>query len=249
MAEVSPQSQAAFDALTPMRSTGQYDWLRTYDAARAGAYGDISDPLSVYNRILKDAGSDFEAAKKAGIIGEDGSVNWKNAPAMGPAGFNMPANAQWAPTGGRGGQVDPWTMQPLTHGQGGPFTGTGVYHDPIYGDMVLAQNRAPNSTSMNLARMGATAAFMGPMAATFAPMIGGALGLGSSMNPLIAGLIKGIPGLAQGGGMGNLLSMLGGFAGGATGIPGGSFVGGQAGSYLGMSPQQRAFLQHSLFGH
>lgn len=242
--EISPQSAALLASLTPGKASAKYDWLTTYSNAMSGdTYGDANDPLSVKNRIIKDAGSDFADAQKAGIIREDGSVDWSKAPAFSLP--NAPKNAQWNPTGGRGGMVDPWSNKAVTSGVGG----TGVYHDDNYGDMYLQEQRAPDDLGMKLGKMAAMGMFMGPMASTFAPMITSGLGLsGGFANSSIASLLKAVPGLIQSGGN-SIMSLLGGIAGGATGIPGAGTVGGLTGTYAAMTPAQREALRQQLSGN
>ena len=219
----------------------QYDWLKAYEAAQSGEFGDNKDPLSAYNNIVKAAGPDFASAQQAGIIKADGSVDWSKAPK--DSAPNAPANSQWITAGGRAGMTDAYGKAP-TSGYGG----TGLYTDSNYGTEELVQNRAPNSTVMNIGRGLATAAFAGPAAATFAPLIGGALGLGSGANTSIAALLKAVPGLAMSGGK-DALSVLGSLLGGASGLPGGSSVGGAIGSYAQMTPAQRSQLNQLIGGH
>lgn len=219
----------------------KYDWLKAYAAAETGEFGDNSDPLSAYNNIIKAAGSDYTDAQKAGIITADGSVDWSKAPK--DSAPNAPANSQWITTGGRAGMTDAYGKA-ATSGYGG----TQLYNDPNYGTEELVQERAPDSTSMKIARGVATAAVAGPAAAAFAPLIGGALGLGAGANTSIAALLKAIPGLAMSGGQ-NWASTLGSILGGASGIPGGSTIGGAVGSYAQMTPAQRAQLNQLIGGH
>lgn len=221
----------------------KYDWLQALDAANANVYGDQSG--AVAERIRKAAGTDYEDAVKAGIVGQNGVINWEKAPALpgyNSAGGDAPKNFSFQATGGRAGFVNP-DGSAITSGYGG----SPLYNDPNYGMQYMAQNRAPNDWQMNLGRSLATAAFAGPAAATFAPMIGGALGLGNGFNSTIAGLLKAMPGLVQSGG-GNWMSVLGKILGGASGLPGGGTIGGLVGSYAQMTPAQRAALQRSMGG-
>lgn len=221
----------------------KYDFLQALDAANANVYGDQSE--AVRQRIKAAAGQDYADAVKAGIIGDNGTINWERAPALpgyNSAGGDAPKGFSFQPTGGRAGLVNP-DGSAITSGYGG----SGLYNDPNYGMQYMAQNRAPNDWQMNLGRSLATAAFAGPAAASFAPIIGGSLGLGGGMNSTIAGLLKAVPGLVQSGGS-NWMSVLGKLLGGATGIPGGGTVGGLVGSYAQMTPAQRAALQKSIGG-
>jgi len=223
----------------------KYDWLQSYENARVGSYGDSSDPLSVVNRIKNTIGSDFDEAKKAGIIREDGSVDWEKAPALkgwNSAGGNAPKGFSYQPVGGRFGQVRS-DGSPIAAGYGG----SSLYSDPNYGTQYMVQNRPPEDWQMKLGKALAFSAFAGPAAATFAPMIGGSLGLGSGWNSTIGALLKSAPGLIQSGGQ-NWMSTLGKILGGATGIPGGSTIGGIAGSYAQMTPEQRAALNKMVGG-
>lgn len=219
------------------------DWLQAYNAAQVGTYGDQSQ--AVIDRIKSVAGQDFADAQKAGIIRDDGSVNWNAAPALAgwnSAGGNAPKNMSLQATGGRAGMVNP-DGSPITSGYGG----TPLYNDPIYGMQYVAQNRAPDDWQMKLGKALAFSAFSLPAAAALAPAIGGGLGLGSGWNGAISGLLKAAPGLIQSGG-GNWMSVLGKLIGGASGLPGGGTVGGLVGSYAQMTPQQRAALQKAMGG-
>lgn len=223
--------------------SAKYDWLQAYAGAAANTYGDQSQ--AVLDRIKSVAGSDFAAAQKAGIIRDDGSVNWEKAPALpgwNSAGGNVPKNYSYQATGGRAGMVNP-DGSPITAGYGG----SALVTDPNYGTQYIAQNRAPNDWQMNLGRALATAAFMGPATAALAPAASSTLGLGSGWNSTIAGLMKAAPGLATSGGS-NWMSVIGKLLGGATGLPGGSTVGSLIGSYAQMTPQQRAALQKAMGG-
>lgn len=223
--------------------SAKYDWLQAYNAAQVGTYGDTS--ADVLNRIKSVAGQDYTDAQKAGIIREDGSVNWEKAPALAgwnSAGGNAPKNMSLQATGGRAGMVNP-DGSAITSG----FGGSKLFTDPNYGTQYIAQNRAPDDWQMQLGRALATAAFAGPATATLAPLISSGLGLGSGWNSMIGALLKSAPGLAMSGGQ-NWMSVLGKIIGGATGIPGGSTIGGLAGSYAQMTPQQRAALQKSIGG-
>ena len=222
----------------------KFDFLQAWDAAQAGTYGDQSQ--AVMDRIKSVAGQDFVDAQKAGIIGDNGAVNWEKAPALAgynSAGGNAPKNMMLQATGGRAGMVNP-DGSAITSGYGG----SPLFNNADYGQQYIAQQRAPNSWEMNLGRGLATAAFAGPAAATFAPMIAGGLGLsGGGWNTAIASLLKSVPGLAMSGGQG-WESVVGRLLGGATGLPGGSTIGGLAGSYAQMTPEQRQALARAIGG-
>lgn len=224
--------------------SAKYDWLQAYNAAQVGTYGDTSQ--DVIDRIKSVAGQDFADAQKAGIIRDDGSVNWEKAPALAgwnSAGGNAPKNMSLQATGGRAGMVNP-DGSAITSG----FGGSKLFTDPNYGTQYLAQNRAPDDWQMKLGKALAFSAFSLPAAAALAPAITGGLGLsGAGWNSAISGLLKATPGLIQSGG-GNWMSVLGKLLGGATGIPGGSTVGGLVGSYAQMTPEQRAALQKAMGG-
>ncbi len=124
----------------------KYDWLQAYNAAQAGTYGDVSG--DVLARIKSAAGDDYAAAQKAGIIRDDGSVNWEKAPALpgyNSAGGNAPKNFQFQATGGRAGMVNP-DGSAITSGYGG----SKLFTDPNYGTQYVAQNRAPDDVSRSL---------------------------------------------------------------------------------------------------
>ena len=222
----------------------KYDYLQAYDAARNNVYGDQSS--AVMERIRGVAGQDFIDAQKAGIIKEDGSVDWEKAPALAgynSAGGNAAPNMMLQATGGRAGMVNP-DGSAITQG----FGGRGLVNNDDYGSQYVAQRRAPDDMGMKLGRGLAMAMFMGPTAATFAPLISGGLGLsGGGWNSAISTVLRSLPGLAQSGGQG-WESVLGRLAGGATGIPGGSTIGGFAGSYASMTPAQREALRRSIGG-
>jgi hypothetical protein len=151
-------------------------------------------------------------------------IDWSKLPQMGPGG-DTPANTMWAQVNSNN-RVDPWTMKPV-----GPDPKMGgTYNDPNYGLLQLIQRRAPDDPIMKYGRMGVIGLVSGGMAMGLAPLLASALGLGQGSVPLIASLLRAVPGLAQGG---NPLQVAGSLAGGATGIPGGSMLGGVAGSYLG----------------
>lgn len=201
----------------------------------SGAYGDPTDTGSGAYRLLQTLQSQPEygnlvasgainptaSANNPANVSAQGVVNnvdWSKLPTMGPAGFKLPTNMMWESIGGTAGTT-------ATPGQA-------IYHDANYGDIGLRQQRAPNDATMNIMRSMAMTAAMGPMAAALAPAAAGALGLSSGGfgQTAIASLIRGLPGLIQGGG-GNILSMLGSMAGGASGVPLGSTLGRLAGSY------------------
>lgn len=155
-------------------------------------------------------------------------IDWSKIPQMGPGG-DTPANTMWGQVNSNN-RVDPWTMKPV-----GPDPKMGrTYNDPNYGLLQLIQKRAPDDPIMRYGKMATMGLVTGGMAAGLTPFLASLLGLGSGANPMLMAFLKAVPGLAQGG-YKNPLAALGNIAGGATGIPGGSMLGGAAGSYLGQN--------------
>lgn len=217
-----------------------YDWIPTYEMAASGGYGDQSN--AVLQRLIASnpnaqsliasgaiqgpqangPGAGFYESGNGGTATGAG-VDWSKLPQMGP-GKDLPTNTMFGQVNSQY-RVDPYTQKPIAANPNQP-----TYNDPNYGLLQLIQKRAPDDMTMKLGRALVLSIVGGGVAGFAAPAIGSAFGLGSGANPFIAGLLRAIPGLAQGG---NPLSTLGGVAGGATGIPFGSTLGSYAGKQFG----------------
>jgi len=220
---------------------GAYDWLPGYAniAAIARSQPDLLPTLrqmiasnpngqqlldsGVINLPQRQEPNPYESGPGPGG-NQPPPVDWSRLPQMGPGG-DTPANTMWGQVNSNN-RVDPWTMRPV-----GPDPRMGqTYNDPNYGSVQLTQRRAPDDPIMRYGRMATMALVTGGMAAGLAPALASALGLGQGSMPFITSLLRAVPGLAQGG---NPLQIAGSLAGGMTGIPGGSTLGGAAGSYFG----------------
>jgi hypothetical protein len=226
-----------------------YDWLQQYASASSGVFGDKTQEMMNYlltnnanSKELLASGairapqmstaptgqyeSGYQGQQAGGLDTSQPYVDWSKLPRMGPGG-DTPANTMWGQVNSNS-RVDPYTMKPV-----GPDPRMGrTYNDPNYGLLQLIQRRAPDDNVMKYGKMATIALVTSGMASALAPFLVSGLGLGAGANPLMAAFLKALPGLAQGG-YRNPLAAVGSIAGGATGIPGGSMLGGAAGSYLG----------------
>ena len=173
----------------------------------------------------KEAYQDTPANSQSGGLNTSLSyVDWSKMPRMGPAG-DTPKGSIWAQVNSNS-RVDPWSMKPIgVDPNMGP-----TYNDPNWGLLQLIRAKAPEDPVMKYGKMAIMGGVTAGMASALAPFLASGLGLGAGSNPLMAAFLRALPGLAQGR---NPLAAAGSIAGGATGVPFGSTLGGAAGSYLG----------------